>query len=139
MTTGKSYLSFDCDHGFCNAHYLRELQFIHDQYQQDWAQEMSQLLLDIKVDVAGTPAEMMSLPSERLAYYEGEYDKILVKGFEANPPPGKTHLQKNGVVPNNHPLRTCLTAYSSTNDKLWLLCMTFMFLLIIISRNGMSE
>ncbi len=92
----KSYLTFDCDHGFCNAHHLRELQFVLDQYEQDWAQEMSQLLLDIKVEVERTPAEMMSLPSDRLIYYEGEYDKVIAKGLEANPPPEEPPPKKRG-------------------------------------------
>ncbi len=92
----KSYLTFDCDHGFCNAHHLRELQFVLDQYEQDWAQAMSQLLLDIKAEVEHTPVEMMSLPSDRLTYYEGEYDKLIAKGFEANPSPEKSPPKKRG-------------------------------------------
>jgi transposase len=92
----KSYLTFDCDHGFCNAHHLRELQFVLDQYEQNWAQEMSQLLLDIKAEVERTPAEMMSLPPDRLTYYEGEYDKVIAKGVEAYPPPEEPPPKKRG-------------------------------------------
>jgi transposase len=44
----KSYFAYDdCDHGLCNAHHLRELTFIHEQYNQEWAQKMSDLLGDL--------------------------------------------------------------------------------------------
>jgi transposase len=92
----KSYLTFDCDHGFCNAHHLRELQFVLDQYAQDWAQEMGQLLLEIKAEVERAPAETMSLPPDRLTYFESEYDKLITQGLAANPPPEKPSPQKRG-------------------------------------------
>jgi transposase len=63
----KSYFTFDqCQHALCNAHHLRELQFIMDQYQQPWAKDMSQVLLDIKAEVEAAPLEQMSLVPERL-------------------------------------------------------------------------
>ena len=44
----KSYFNYeDCRHGLCNAHHC-ELQFIDTQYQQPWANDMSELLCEIK-------------------------------------------------------------------------------------------
>ena len=92
-----SYLKFDtCQHYFCNAHHLRELQFIREQYQQAWAAEMVHLLLDIKAEVEGTPPPAISLPPERLAHYEAEYHKLIAKGLAANPPPDNPPPQKRG-------------------------------------------
>lgn len=92
-----AYLKFDnCRHYFCNAHHLRELQFILEQYQQTWAAEMAQLLLAIKAEVEGTPPPAMSLPSERLAHYEAEYDQLIAKGLAANPPPDPPPPKKRG-------------------------------------------
>lgn len=92
-----SYLKFDnCQHYFCNAHHLRELQFIQEQYQQAWAAKMAQLLLDIKAEVEGTPPPAISLPPERLAHYEAEYDKLIAKGLAANPPPDNPPPKKRG-------------------------------------------
>lgn len=92
-----SYLAFEqCDHAFCNAHHLRELQFITDQYAQPWASEMSSLLYDIKSEVAEAADDTPSLAPERLAHYESEYDAILQRGFEANPPPEKPPSKKRG-------------------------------------------
>jgi transposase len=83
-----SYLKFDqCQHSFCNAHHLRELQFVLEQYQQSWAEELAQLLYDIKAEVEATPTPAMSLPPNRLTHYEGVYDKLIAKGLAANPPP----------------------------------------------------
>ena len=84
----KSYLQFEaCQHAFCNAHHLRELQFIVDQYDQPWAQNMIELLLTIKAEVAAAPPDGVALPPERIAHYEQLYDAILRQGFHANPPP----------------------------------------------------
>lgn len=82
-----SYLTFEqCDHAFCNAHHLRELLFIHEQYQQLWAAEMTQLLFDIKAEVAATALTSDTLSADRLLHYEQRYDALLQQGFQLNPP-----------------------------------------------------
>lgn len=90
-----SYLTFaDCAHAFCNAHHLRELQFITDQYQQPWATAMAQLLLDIKAEVAAASISTDSLANDRLAHYEQAYDALLQQGFQLNPPPATPPNQR---------------------------------------------
>ena len=86
-----SYLTFEnCDHAFCNAHHLRELQFITDQYQQPWASEMTKLLLDIKADVEKRAPFSLALPDDLLRHYEQQYDSLLQQGFDLNPSPEPT-------------------------------------------------
>ncbi|MCB9136899.1 MAG: IS66 family transposase [Caldilineaceae bacterium] len=93
----KSYLAFDdCNHAFCNAHHLRELQFITDQYEQPWAADMAELLWTIKQEVDESPPECTSLSSERLAHFDAEYDAILQRGFQANPPPNPPAVKQKG-------------------------------------------
>ena len=92
-----SYMQFDdSQHCFCNAHHLRELQFVAEQYQQAWAKELAQLLLAIKAEVAATPEPAMSLPASRLVFYEIEYDTLMTKGLAANPPPTDPPPKKRG-------------------------------------------
>jgi transposase len=92
-----AYLHFDaCQHDFCNAHHLRELKFIEEQYQQPWAVKMSQLLLTIKAEVAATPAPALSLPPERLTFYEAEYDKLITEGLQVNPSAAEPPPKKRG-------------------------------------------
>jgi transposase len=93
----KSYFAFDhCQHALCNAHHLRDLQFVVDQYEQPWAEEIAQLLLDIKTEVDRTPVDQMSLPSERLACFEQRYDELIAQGLLANPPPADPPPKKRG-------------------------------------------
>lgn len=92
-----SYLKFEnCQHAFCNAHHLRDLQFIIDQYQQDWAAELKGFLLELKAEVEAAPPDWMSLPPERLAHYERRYDAILQDAWAANPPPEPPPVTRRG-------------------------------------------
>ena len=93
----KSYLTFpDCQHAFCNAHHLRELQFVVDQYKQSWAEELSALLVEIKKEVEQAPPEHTSLPAERIAHFEQRYDELIAQGLKANPPPAQPPPKKRG-------------------------------------------
>ena len=82
----KPYFKYDdCHHALCNAHHLRELQFIDKQYQQPWANDMAKLLLEIKAAVAETPAPAVSLSWPQLEAFECRYDEVVQTGIEANP------------------------------------------------------
>jgi transposase len=100
------YQTFDnCDHAYCNTHHLRELQFITDQYQQPWADQMAQLLRDIKAEVAQTALVAEALPPERIAHFEQRYDDTLrvQQGFAANPPPVDPPPKQRGRTKQSPP------------------------------------
>jgi transposase len=84
----KPYFKYDaCNHALCNAHQLRKLCFIEQQYRQPWAQEMTELLREIKAAVDATPWPAMSLAPAALERFRQRYDAVVQAGFEANPAP----------------------------------------------------
>lgn len=92
-----SYLAFaNCRHAFCNAHHLRELHFVAEQYHQPWAEQLARLLLEIKAAVDATPPGQWALPVARLTHFARCYDELLAQGSQANPPPATPPPRKRG-------------------------------------------
>jgi transposase len=67
-------------HGLCNAHHLRELTFIYEQKQEDWAKRMHDLLIQANQEVE-KHAECKVLPPDVLLQIEQTYSQILTEGF----------------------------------------------------------
>jgi transposase len=94
----RSYFTFDqCSHVLCNAHHLRELAFIRDEYHQSWADDMAKLLIEIKEEVESTDqsTDQCSLASDRQEEYWRRYDELLKQGYQANPPSQKATHKAN--------------------------------------------
>jgi transposase len=90
----KSYFTYtQCHHSLCNAHHLRELDFVFEQYHQNWANEMGKLLREINTTVKQTRPTSDHLDAHQLAEFERRYDEILEVGFRANPPPPEDESQ----------------------------------------------
>jgi len=83
----KPYLTYECDHGLCNAHHLRELTFLYEQHHQGWAKEMIECLLDIKKAVDETRCSSDTLFKEQIQEFEQRYQTILDEGYQENPLP----------------------------------------------------
>lgn len=74
------------DHKRCNAHHLRELTFVEEQYEQAWAKGMSQLLVEIKQSVDTAKAQgLETLDTTQLSAFEARYDHLIEQGLQANP------------------------------------------------------
>lgn len=60
-----NYARYECKHALCNAHHLRELNFVHEQLGQGWAGEFKKMLVDLKGEVETAKAqELMALRAD---------------------------------------------------------------------------
>jgi transposase len=92
-----SYFQYeDVNHALCNAHHLRDLIFVQEQYQQSWAGETIQLLLEIKSAVEAAPPEQHSLSTDQLTGFENRYDALLEIGLDTCPT-----LEPAEAIPKN--------------------------------------
>lgn len=83
----KSYAGYNCEHFLCNAHHLRELQFMVERHDQPWAFQMSLLLVTILRQVQAAQVDgCTALTDEQRQAFEARYQSILEQGFAANPP-----------------------------------------------------
>ncbi len=83
----KPYFGYSCLHGLCNAHHLRELIFVHEQHQQDWANHMIDCLLKIKDAVDQAKQTIDHLDEKQIRDFETRYQQILNEGYAQNPLP----------------------------------------------------
>ena len=89
----KSYYKYlGCKHALCNAHILRELTGITENFNQIWSEHMKALLVEIKrsVEAAG---RVLTLPET--TGFEARYDELLILGDKENPIEMDTLTQRN--------------------------------------------
>jgi transposase len=79
----RSYNKYtNCDHALCCAHILRELNGIIELEKQNWAKDMKDLLLNIKLNVDNSSSNSNALTLDKIIHYERLYDDIISKGIE---------------------------------------------------------
>jgi len=72
-------------HALCNAHHLRELAFIAEQYRQRWASRLLELLLTIKAAVDKARAQQRAaLAPGQLTRFAHQYDALVRQGLRQN-------------------------------------------------------
>jgi transposase len=90
-----SYASFEnCLHTFCKSHLLRELVFLFEQHQQQWAEDLYDLFLEMLKCVKDRKARDAPLTSAEVDWWYQQYRKILRAGRQANPLTSEQMKQK---------------------------------------------
>ena len=101
----KSYYSYTCTHAGCNAHLLRDLIFIKEQFEQAWADKMIDLLLHLKaLKEKAMIAGRVAINKATLIKYRQQFNSILQEGFLLNPykpPEQKTRGRYKKSPPRN--------------------------------------
>lgn len=91
-------------HYRCNAHHLRELVFVAERYEQEWATEMIELLVEIKDWAEEAKKDRQdALVDRQRTDFETQYDQLITQGFEANPPPPEPLVKKCGRKKQSKP------------------------------------
>jgi transposase len=93
----RSYWLYACLHALCNVHHLRELLFVYEEQQQEWAHEMQELLLSMKEACDQARAEgRQALDPVEIADWRAGYETVLQAGYQANPPEPPAPVPKKG-------------------------------------------
>jgi len=123
-----SYFLYACSHALCLVHLLRELTFLAEEQQQEWAAELKTLLLDMKA--AGEQARLAGqsvLHPLEVDDWEAQYTSLLAQVDELNPvaqaPAGKKGRPKERRIYGHHRAvrgQKTSRAHSSVVRKDWL-------------------
>ena len=81
-----SYFKFNCKHALCNSHHLRDLTFVHEEEKQNWAKDLIDLLISIKVAVDRRRPIHFELDLAEIEDFEERYDHIIERAKLENPP-----------------------------------------------------
>jgi transposase len=83
----KAYFQYTkATHSLCNAHHIRELRGMHENYQQQWALEMINFLIALNTEIHNLKAVGHTIVSKkRMATVSDKYDEILKNGLPQIP------------------------------------------------------
>ena len=82
----RPYFKYDCSHGLCNAHHIRELEFSYEKDKQQWAKKIQDFLYDANEQVIENGG---SLRYQQLKIRLNEYRRLLKEAEIECPEPPK--------------------------------------------------
>lgn len=131
----KAYLKFDCEHGLCNAHHLRELRFVEEECGQPWARDMAGLLMEIKSAIVTARTDGHDkLDEESHARFIARYADIISAAYTANP-----WQEPNGPVKRGRKKKTKALNLVERLDKQRKAVLLFMNDFMVPFDNNLAE
>jgi transposase len=90
------YAAYRCEHGLCNAHHLRELTYLVEREGQEWAAELSEVLMlayrRVEEARAAGARELDAVTQGAIA---AEYRRLVAVGWAANPAEAEAAGERN--------------------------------------------
>jgi len=102
-----AYFKFNCKHALYNSHHIRDLLFVHDVDKQNWANDLIDLLIEIKTTVDRRKPIYCKLDLAEIKDFEERYDQIIERAKLENliatnsPGPIKKRGKKKKTKPQN--------------------------------------
>jgi transposase len=98
----------NCRHSLCNAHLLRELNYVIETTGPEWAKRMKTLLLEIKAAVdRAREREKFSLPARRRKEFQSRFDAVIEEARKLyGALQKKQRNRRRGSIIPDSPLRT---------------------------------
>ena len=100
------YFRYPSRHALCNAHLLRELKGISENYHQVWSDELHALILEIKHEVDSVREHSCALSPPKIVNFKDRYSRIIENGLNEIPittisdSPGKRGRKKQSKAKN---------------------------------------
>ena len=92
-----------CKHSLCNAHHIRELESVHENYKHKWGEYMKDLLCDILHEV--DDSQENCLDAQSIAKHKKKYNEILDQAEKecplAPPSPKRPNARAKQTKPRN--------------------------------------
>ena len=74
-----SYFSYDCEHGLCNAHILRDLEYVIEKFDSNWSKQIKTILLNAKKEKDKNP----NIKSSYYSKIENEFQSLITPVIDA--------------------------------------------------------
>ena len=109
-----SYDNYPCTHGLCNAHLLRDLKYLYEEMNCEWAQPMIALL--VQAHEAKKQDQLNALTIESI---ETRYIKIVQQGIKNEPEQKNREKIKRGRIPKSKS-RLLLEVFANRSEQVLL-------------------
>ena len=120
----KPYYTYSCLHALCNAHHLRELEWVIDNFNYEWPKNMKELLLKIKDAVDNS--ETSAVNEEAAQVWRKNYRQIIDEGIKEMPPPlPREGTKKRGRVKKSKELNLIERLRDHEDDVLRFMVVSF--------------